>query len=82
MAKGTNASGEQSFYIYNGLGHLVGNEWVVHKNAYGYTGAGASPSAQVNGLVVCALDEPPMALLARHWSSVKHPPPIAATVNQ
>ena len=45
MAKGTNTSGEQSFYIYNGLGHLVGNEWIVHKNAYGYTGAEAVPSA-------------------------------------
>jgi YD repeat-containing protein len=53
MVKGINAKGEQSFYIYNGLGHLVGNEWIIAKNAYGYTDINAAPSVQVNSLVVC-----------------------------
>jgi hypothetical protein len=55
MVKGTNAEGEQSHYIYNGLGSLVGNEWIIAKNAYGYHGAGVylEPTEQLNGVVVC-----------------------------
>ena len=53
MVKGTNADNEQSFYIYNGLGHLIGNEWIAHKNAYGYTDVNSSLSPQVNGVIVC-----------------------------
>ena len=40
MVKGVNDKGEQSHYIYNGLGDLVANEWIIEKNAYGYTGVG------------------------------------------
>lgn len=36
MVSGTNISGEVSTYIYNGLGALVRNEWIIEKNAYGY----------------------------------------------
>jgi hypothetical protein len=55
MAMGANKKGEQSHYIYNGLGYLVGNEWIIEKNAYGYHGVGAhlDPADQVNGVVVC-----------------------------
>ena len=55
MVKGINEKGEQSHYIYNGLGYLVSNEWIIEKNAYGYHGIGITldPSEQVNGVVVC-----------------------------
>jgi len=53
MVKGTNETGESSFYIYNGLGHLVGNEWIIKKNGYGYTGLSTTPSEQFNGVIVC-----------------------------
>jgi RHS repeat-associated protein len=60
MAKGTKYLGtsvdyEESHYIYNGLGYLVGNEWVIAKNGYGYHGVGTNlvPSEQVGGVVVC-----------------------------
>jgi RHS repeat-associated protein len=53
MVKGTNEKGEESHYIYNGLGYLVANEWIIEKNAYGYTGVDAPASPQVNGVVVC-----------------------------
>ena len=53
MVKGTNEAGEQSFYIYNGLGYLVANEWIIDKNGYGYTGADCPASPQVGGVVVC-----------------------------
>ena len=53
MVKGTNEKGEESHYIYNGLGNLVANEWIIEKNAYGYTGVDAPASLQVNGVVVC-----------------------------
>ncbi|MDR0294871.1 MAG: hypothetical protein LBH91_01590 [Prevotellaceae bacterium] len=29
---GTSVDYEDSYYIYNGLGYLVGNEWVIAKN--------------------------------------------------
>jgi len=46
--------GEESHYIYNGLGYLVANEWVMEKNAYGYTNnSNAAPNDRVNGVVVC-----------------------------
>jgi hypothetical protein len=52
---GTSVDYEESHYIFNGLGYLVGNEWVIAKNGYGYHGVGTNlaPSAQVNGVVVC-----------------------------
>jgi YD repeat-containing protein len=53
MVKGTNAEGEQSHYIYNGLGYLVSNEWIIAKNAYGYTNNNLAPSSHVGGVVVC-----------------------------
>jgi hypothetical protein len=31
---------------------LVANEWIINRNAYGYTGLSAEASAQVNGVVV------------------------------
>ena len=37
MARGTNEAGEESAYIYNGLGHLVANEMRIGLNNYGYT---------------------------------------------
>ena len=40
MVKGTNEKNEQSVYVFNGLGHLVANEWYTAKNAYGYHGTG------------------------------------------
>lgn len=52
MVKGVNEAGESSFYIYNGLGYLVSNEWVIKKNSYGYTGLSVTPSEQVDGIVV------------------------------
>jgi YD repeat-containing protein len=36
MVKGTNAIGEESAYLYTGLGDLIQNTWTVKKNAYGY----------------------------------------------
>ena len=36
MVSGTNANGEVSNYIYNGLGALVENQWIITKNEYGY----------------------------------------------
>ncbi|MCL1810244.1 MAG: hypothetical protein FWG42_10845, partial [Clostridiales bacterium] len=53
MVKGTNTDGEQSHYVYNGFGDLVACEWVIAKNAYGYTGVNSQPSGQVGGAVVC-----------------------------
>jgi RHS repeat-associated protein len=52
---GTSVDYEESYYIYNGLGYLVGNEWVIAKNGYGYHGVGTNlaPSEQVGGVVVC-----------------------------
>ena len=39
----------------NRLGYLVGNEWIIATNAYGYHGIGVNldPTEQVNGAVVC-----------------------------
>ena len=51
MVKGINAEGEESHYIYNGLGYLVANEWIVANNAYGYHGFAYTPSKQVDGVV-------------------------------
>ena len=51
--KGTSVAYEESHYVYNGFGDLVANEWIIAKNAYGYTGIDSSPSEQVNGVVVC-----------------------------
>ena len=53
MVKGTNAEGEESHYIYNGLGYLIANEWIIKINNYGYTGVNVPPSEQVDGVVVC-----------------------------
>jgi len=53
MVKGINVEGEESHYIYNGLGHLVANEWVIEKNNYGYTGVETDPSERVGGVVIC-----------------------------
>ena len=53
MVRGINEDGEQSHYIYNGFGDLVANEWIIAKNAYGYTGVNAPPSGQVGNVVVC-----------------------------
>ena len=36
MVKGVNDIGESSEYLYNGLGALVENTWIIKKNAYGY----------------------------------------------
>lgn len=36
MVSATNDIGEQSLYIYDGLGALVENTWIIKKNAYGY----------------------------------------------
>lgn len=36
MVSGTNEGGEVSNYIYNGLGALVENQWIITKNGYGY----------------------------------------------
>ena len=33
MVKGVNEKGEESHYIFNGLGYLIANEWVSEKNA-------------------------------------------------
>ena len=44
---------EESHYIYNGFGDLVGNEWIIAKNGYGYTGVDSPPTVQVEGVVVC-----------------------------
>jgi hypothetical protein len=54
MVKGINAKEEQSHYIYNGMGYLVANEWIIEKGSYGYQQVGIStePSEQVNGVVV------------------------------
>ena len=47
-------NGEESHYIYNGLGYRVANEWVIEKNAYGYTNNSITPpSPRVDGVVVC-----------------------------
>jgi YD repeat-containing protein len=55
MVKGINAEGEEAHYIYNGLGYLVANEWIITKNGYGYHGIGINldPADQLNGVVVC-----------------------------
>ena len=54
MVKGTNESGEESHYIYNVLGYLVANEWLIEKNAHGYTNnSNVPPSPRVDGVVVC-----------------------------
>ena len=54
MAKGVNEKGEESHYVYNGLGYLIANEWVIEKNAYGYTNnSNATPNDRVGGVVVC-----------------------------
>ena len=53
MVKGVNEAGEQSFYVFDGLGNLAANEWIIAKNAYGYTGVNTDPAEQVNGVVVC-----------------------------
>ena len=36
MVQGVNDIGESSEYLYNGLGALVTNTWIIKKNAYGY----------------------------------------------
>ena len=44
MVQGTNQAGEISRYVYNGLGVLVEDEWIVENNAYGYHGFDFTPS--------------------------------------
>ncbi|MCL1809619.1 MAG: nucleotidyltransferase domain-containing protein [Clostridiales bacterium] len=51
--KGTSVAYEESHYVYNGFGDLVANEWIIAKNAYGYTGISTSPTEQVGGAVAC-----------------------------
>jgi hypothetical protein len=54
MVKGINKEGEESHYIYNGLGCLIANEWVIAKNAYGYTNnSNVTPNDRVGDVVVC-----------------------------
>jgi RHS repeat-associated protein len=55
MVRGTNDQGEESHYIYNGLGYLVANEWVIKKNSYGYTNNNNDviPAVRVDDVVVC-----------------------------
>ena len=36
MVEGVNANAESSSYLYNGLGALVEQTWVIAKNSYGY----------------------------------------------
>jgi YD repeat-containing protein len=52
---GTSTEYEESHYIYNGLGYLVTNEWIINKNNYGYHGSGIAldPTEQVGDVVVC-----------------------------
>ena len=50
---GTSVEYEESHYIYNGLGYLIANEWIIAKNGYGYHGLGTNldPLKQENGVV-------------------------------
>ena len=43
MVLGENEANETSEYIYNGLGHLVGNTWTIKPNSYGYTNTTSPP---------------------------------------
>ena len=36
MVKGVNDAGEQSYYLFSGLGVLVTNEWIIAKNNHAY----------------------------------------------
>jgi len=51
MVKGINERGEQSHYIFNGLGHLVAQEMIVERGAHGFGDVYAEPSPQVGGVV-------------------------------
>ena len=56
MVQGVNASGESSSYLYNGLGALVENTWVIAKNSYGYhdvdaTAEVAEPNVEQPGIM-------------------------------
>jgi len=57
MVKGTNERGEQSHYIFNGLGHLVAQEMIVERGAHGFGDVYAEPSPQINGVVTFARHE-------------------------
>ena len=50
MVKGVNEQGEQSYYVYNGLGYLVANEYVVRQNNYGYVSV--STASTIPGVTV------------------------------
>jgi RHS repeat-associated protein len=59
MVKGSKYLGksidfEETHYIYNGLGYLVGNEWIVAKNSQNHysNGVNPTPTDQVEGVVV------------------------------
>ena len=59
MVKGSKYIGrsvdfEEVNYIYNGLGYLVSNEWIIEKNSQNYyiNGISPAPTEQVEGVVV------------------------------
>jgi YD repeat-containing protein len=52
MVHGINELGESSAYMYNGLGALVENTWVIKKNAYGYHDVSALTNMVAGEVVV------------------------------
>lgn len=42
MVKGTNEKGEESHYVYNGLGYRISNEQIIEKTNPDYHGIGAT----------------------------------------
>ncbi|MEA5095220.1 MAG: RHS repeat-associated core domain-containing protein [Sedimentibacter saalensis] len=52
MVLGVNELGESSTYLYNGLGALVENTWVIKKNAYGYHDVSALTNMVAGEVVV------------------------------
>ncbi|MEL7648765.1 MAG: RHS repeat-associated core domain-containing protein [Sedimentibacter sp.] len=52
MVLGVNELGESSAYLYNGLGALVENTWVIKKNAYGYHDVSALTNMVAGEVVV------------------------------
>ncbi|TWH78104.1 RHS repeat-associated core domain-containing protein [Sedimentibacter saalensis] len=52
MVLGVNELGESSAYLYNSLGALVENTWVIKKNAYGYHDVSALTNMVAGEVVV------------------------------
>ena len=52
MVLGVNELGESSAYLYNGLGVLIENTWVIKKNAYGYHDVSALTNMVAGEVVV------------------------------